>query len=101
MCVRVSVCVCVCVCVRACVRVCVLWQVLAVEDLERDDIVKRALAWCPKELKDSMTAEALQKHLVLASLSQVLFITGDMCVCGTTLFSYTELNSSQHRTYGI
>ena len=44
------------------------------EDLGSDDIVKRALAWCPKELKDKMTVEALQKQL--DSLSQVSFNMG-------------------------
>jgi hypothetical protein len=62
--------------------------VLAVEDLGSDDIVKRAFAWCPKELKDLMTVEALQKQL--ASLSQVSFNTGgDMRACEVILDSAT------------
>jgi hypothetical protein len=54
-----------------------------VEDLGSDDIVKRALAWCPKELKDKMTVEALQKQL--DSLSQVL--SWGTCACVVILDS--------------
>ena len=57
------------------------------EDLGSDDIVKRAFAWCPKELKDLMTVDALQKQL--ASLSQVSFNTGGTCACEVILDSAT------------
>ena len=70
-------------------------QVLAVADLGSDEFIKRALAWCPKELKDKMTVEVFQKRL--ASLSQVCFNRGGPCACAAIL-DLATLNYTTHNT---